>query len=580
MSSLSARASRLGPRLTSLLLGSLLLISLAPAAVGSEPDGNRGVRAVAPLPGRMVEYRAGRGSVPPRPVIAPTARAGTHATPAATANIVVDYNGFTPAAQAAFQVAVDIWEARIVSSQTIHVTADWTNLGSGILGSAGPDGFWLFDDGRVYPAALAETVCACALQPNEIIANFNSGFAGWYMGTDGNVPSDRWDFITVVLHELGHGLGFLSSYDVSGTQGYWGFTDGVDIYPTPYDINVWDGPSGTATRLTKQSVYPNPSAALKAQLTDGTVFFGGPNVVAVNGGKAKLYAPSPWEPGSSVSHFDETAFPPGTPNALMTPFLWNGEVLHQPGALTLALLRDIGWETAAPPDNAAPVVTPPNAAFRTNVKIFASSTPVPVRVSFTATDASAIASTQLARRIDGGAYTPVPLVSANAMSADVNFATSDTTVHQFKARATDASSNTSAYAAGAPFKVRVFQNGSPGVVEVGTWASQSSTSFYGGSVRHSTSSTAKQRLTISNATDFAVVSTMGPNRGKLKVFVDGVLQTTIDLYSASTVYRQVVYQKSFASAGSHTIEVRPTNTKQQASTGTRADLDAFLVMTP
>ena len=49
--------------------------------------------------------------------------------------------------------------------------------------------------------------------------------------------------------------------------------------------------------------------------------------------------------GSSNSHFDENAFPPGTVHALMTPFLHAREVIHEPGALTLALFRDIGWDT-------------------------------------------------------------------------------------------------------------------------------------------------------------------------------------------------------------------------------------------
>jgi hypothetical protein len=66
----------------------------------------------------------------------------------------------------------------------------------------------------------------------------------------------------------------------------------------------------------------------------------------------------------------------------------------------------------------------------------------------------------------------------------------------------------------------------------------------------------------------------------MRVLIDGVAVATIDLYSSSTKYRQVVYQKAFATPGSHTIEVRPTNTRNAASSGKRADFDAFLVMNP
>ncbi len=48
-----------------------------------------------------------------------------------------------------------------MSNHTIHVAASWTSLPSGVLGSAGPTGFYLGDDGFVYPAALYEATCDC-----------------------------------------------------------------------------------------------------------------------------------------------------------------------------------------------------------------------------------------------------------------------------------------------------------------------------------------------------------------------------------------------------------------------------------
>ena len=58
-------------------------------------------------------------------------------------------------------------------------------------------------------------------------------------------------------------------------------------------------------------------------------------------GRMLLYAPNPIEPGSSVSHYDVTAFP----NQLMEPAI-NGDLLHAvttPNDLTFQLLKDIGW---------------------------------------------------------------------------------------------------------------------------------------------------------------------------------------------------------------------------------------------
>jgi hypothetical protein len=57
--------------------------------------------------------------------------------------------------------------------------------------------------------------------------------------------------------------------------------------------------------------------------------------------RALMYAPNPYQSGSSVSHFDISAFP----NQLMEPAI-NGDLTHEvtpPFDLTFMLLKDIGW---------------------------------------------------------------------------------------------------------------------------------------------------------------------------------------------------------------------------------------------
>jgi hypothetical protein len=253
------------------------------------------------------------------------------------------------------------------------VNANWTPLGSGVLGSAGPTAIYLLGDGLLYPVALAEARCACNLTTTEINANFNSNFGSWYLGTDGNPGSSQYDFYSVVLHELGHGLGFLGSFSVSGSSGLWGYTLNGTKYPMAYDTFEYSAASG-GNRLINTGIYANPSAALKTELTDGSVYFGGPNAVAANGGRARLYAPTTWSAGSSNAHFDESAFPASDSNALMTPFLSNGEVHHQPGELTLAIMRDIGWDTDAGPLPTASPTTPPTATATSSATASATAT--------------------------------------------------------------------------------------------------------------------------------------------------------------------------------------------------------------
>jgi len=271
-----------------------------------------------------------------------------------TADIQVTYTGFTNAAKAAFEAAVIVWEHTLVSSQPIRVNANWAPLGAGILGSAGPNGFYLGADNMVYPAALAESVCNCALNSSspDINATFNSTFGSWYLQTDGNVPSTKWDLFSVVLHELGHGLGFMSSFTVQSGRGYWGFGNGTNIFPLVFDTYEMTAATGGTTMINSAA---NGSAGLRDQLVDGSVFFAGPNAVAAGeGARAKLFAPSPWQGGSSNSPLDETKYD-GTANALMTPAIANGEARHVPGPLTVGVMQDIGWhvagDTPPPPAN-------------------------------------------------------------------------------------------------------------------------------------------------------------------------------------------------------------------------------------
>ena len=253
-------------------------------------------------------------------------------------SINVNYTGFTPQAQAAFQHAVNIWAGQLTSSVTILVDAEFAPLPAGVLGSAGP---WIVRDrsglmpGTWYPIALANKITGVDQLPgtSDIDAQFSSTFS-WYYGTDGNAPSGTYDFVSVVLHELGHGLGFIGLANVSGGSG----SVGSGGFPSIYDRFTENG-AGQAL-LT----FANPSAALAAQLTSNDIYFDGQRTRQANGGNpARLYAPAPWRGGSSYSHLDEMTFPAGNPNSLMTPQIASREAIHDPGPITRAMFEDTGW---------------------------------------------------------------------------------------------------------------------------------------------------------------------------------------------------------------------------------------------
>ncbi|MFK7801107.1 MAG: hypothetical protein AB8G95_05725 [Anaerolineae bacterium] len=310
-----------------------------------------------------------------------TATINVNYNPASCENeMMADVTPWPSNAQAAFSFATNIWGSLITSSVPIEVDACWRELGIGVLGSARAlNGF---TDGQVvYPVALANAIEGVDLDlgTSDIQANFSSEFS-WYLGTDGNTPSSQLDFVSVVLHEVGHGLGFAGSMEVGTlTQGgplvgRWGFGFGI---PSSYDAFVENGSNQS---IINTAIFPNPSEALFQQVTSGNLFFDGPFSRAANGNApVALYAPAQWSQGSSFSHLAESFN--GTSSALMTFSLDSGEARHSPGPVGLALLNDVGWgsiESVVPtpsPTNTPVATTPPNTP--TPVTPVSTATPSP-----------------------------------------------------------------------------------------------------------------------------------------------------------------------------------------------------------
>jgi hypothetical protein len=256
--------------------------------------------------------------------------------------IHVTYHGFPTAARASFQRAVNIWAKTLTSSVPVTVDATFTKLGNpNILGQAGPGFFWRNFPGAPrsntwFADAVANKNHGSQLDPTspDIVARFNSTFPNWHFGK-GPAPAKEYDFESVVLHELGHGVGFLGAGDVSGGQGTVRF--GSPANPTIYDLFTEDK---SGKKLTS---YADPSTALGNALVSNNIFYNSKRVRNAFGKRAKLFAPNPFQPGSSYSHLDEATFPAGDPNSLMTPQLRQGETIRSVGVIVKAVLKDEGW---------------------------------------------------------------------------------------------------------------------------------------------------------------------------------------------------------------------------------------------
>lgn len=255
-----------------------------------------------------------------------------------------------------FQYAAGAWGLRLAGTIPVVIGATFEPLFGdelwAVLGGAGPTTVHAGFGG----AERADTwfVAAVANQQDgrdlndigvsggqaEVGAVFSStvdgpvvlGDISFYYGLDGKPPGKDIDFLTVVLHEIGHGLGFLDLLDETGAK----FNDKDDAYM------VWlEDPN-----ISPKALSAMTDAKREMAMTDsGNLLWFGPAVKAASGfltsarrpdGRVQMYAPDPYEPGSSVSHFDVAV----SPNELMEPF---ATTAIRDLRLTIALLDDVGW---------------------------------------------------------------------------------------------------------------------------------------------------------------------------------------------------------------------------------------------
>ena len=187
-----------------------------------------------------------------------------------------------------FQEAADIWGAILPSAVTVRVQAQFNALGcnatSAVLGGAGPiavasDFPGAEVTGTWYHVALANKLAGFDLDPpgNDISATFNSSIdnnnsclsgINWYYGYDGNEGNDV-ELLTVVLHELAHGLGFGTLVTLSS---------GAEFLATPdiYETFIRDNSSGL-----NWDNMSNPQRSASAVNT-GNVVWDGPMVTSLS----------------------------------------------------------------------------------------------------------------------------------------------------------------------------------------------------------------------------------------------------------------------------------------------------------
>lgn len=197
-------------------------------------------------------------------------------------------------ARIVYRFAMDMWGGVLESSQTVNIYASFAPLtctsSSGTLAQAGAN--WLFlltsDKTRIYGSALADALTGedlhktLGLDPNDpgdIFSQFNGklGQAGcldglsWYFGLDGNTPAGQVNFLNVVMHEIGHGLGAQGFLNKTSGALNSGYSDAYTRFAYDNVLNkgfedMTNAQRSTAMRTPGRTVWTGPNVNYNASL--------------------------------------------------------------------------------------------------------------------------------------------------------------------------------------------------------------------------------------------------------------------------------------------------------------------------
>jgi len=222
------------------------------------------------------------------------------------------------------------------SGRPIKVHLLWANLQSPILGqSSNPRGAssgtsWTYTE-RVWRDGINYS----GAQTYDARIEFSTNIP-WNISTA--LPtSSTYDFRSVMTHEIGHDLGFVSTYDpdpTSPTYDKFGFNSQGVIQ----GLSVWD--KNLVDNLGNRPLAGGFGTPGNFNQLANPVWFTGSHAVAYNNnGYVPVYAPTSYQNGSSLSHLDESSLP----NALMSPQLDHGQTVRAPTPLEWEIMKDLGW---------------------------------------------------------------------------------------------------------------------------------------------------------------------------------------------------------------------------------------------
>jgi hypothetical protein len=144
--------------------------------------------------------------------------------------------------------------------------------------------------------------------------------------------------------------------------------------------------------------------------------------------------------------------------------------------------------------------------------------------------------------------------------------------HRFRVRLRDATGRTGPWYRGPQFDARLIQDGSDRMRWTDDWQRESRKTAAGNSVTFASQSDSQSALFFTSRA-VAVISTMGPDRGRARIVIDGNLQGEVDLYSPTYRWQVLVFTREWAASKSRVIRVDVEATADRP----RVDRDGILL---